>query len=66
MRREQNDPNQISDADSRIVDFRQTPQIKNLEYVFGTKSYFRMLLPSIRKLSHQGINWEEYIHRHMV
>jgi len=66
MRREQNDPNQISDIDNRIVDFRQDPQIKNLEYVFGTRNYLKIFLPSIRKLSHQGINWEDYIHRRHV
>ena len=50
----------------RIVDFRRSSKIKNLEYVFGTQSVWKTFLPSIRKLPLDGIDWENYInHRNM-
>jgi len=51
--------------DYSINDFRQSPK-KNLEYVFGTTNVWRMLLPSTRRLEHEGINWEKYINRHVI
>lgn len=52
--------------DNSISDFRQSSKIRNLEYVFGTTSIWKMLLPSIRRIPHEGINWENYINRHVV
>ena len=51
----------INDLDSKIVDFRQKGARKNLEYIFGTSSIFKIFLPSIRDIGHEGINWERYI-----
>jgi hypothetical protein len=45
------------------VDFRTFDWRKNLEYVFGTSSYWEMLLPSVRKLKHDGVEWRDYINK---
>lgn len=54
------------DFSSRISDFRQPSKLRNLEYIFGTTNVFKMFLPSMKKLKHDGINWESYINRHIV
>jgi hypothetical protein len=51
----------IVDPEPRVVDFRQKDRIRNLEYIFGTSSIWRMFMPSARKLQHDGTNWEAYI-----
>jgi len=53
-------------VDTSISNFRQDSKKKNLEYVFGTRSILKMFLPSIRTIQHEGINWESYIHRHVI
>jgi len=52
--------------DTSISDFRQASKVKNLEYVFGTRNIFKMMLPSIRKIQHEGINWENYINHRKI
>lgn len=39
------------------VHFGFEDKLKNLELVFGTTKIYKMLLPSWRKLSNDGINW---------
>ena len=52
--------------EQRIVDFRRASKMKNLEYVFGTQSAWKIFLPSIRKLPLDGVDWENYInHRNL-
>jgi len=45
----------------KICDFRQDKVTKNLEYIFGTSNVFKMFLPSVRYLEHEGVEWEKYI-----
>jgi len=44
-------------VDPKRVDFRLTPYKRNLEYIFGTSSLLKMLLPSVRSLDHNGMHW---------
>jgi len=41
----------------RKYDFSFPEKRKNLEIIFGTRSVWKMLLPSLRKLNNDGINW---------
>ena len=52
--------------ETRVVDFRQPSKIKNMEYIFGTTNVLKMLLPSVRSIGHDGVNWENYISKHTV
>jgi hypothetical protein len=49
------------DPDSRIVDFRQKNRLANLEVTFGTRSLWRIFMPSWRKLPTDGVDWENWI-----
>jgi hypothetical protein len=63
MRKSQEDmiKNNSFDPEARVVDYRRKNRIDNLEYIFGTRSIWRMLLPSWRKLPNDGVDWENYI-----
>jgi len=65
-RRTQNEIRERDSQNGGVVDFRQESIKKNLEYVFGPVSLFRMFLPSIRPIGHEGINWESYISRSVI
>jgi len=44
-----------------FYDFRQSKILKNLEYIFGTRNFFRMFFPNFKILEHEGVDWENYI-----
>ena len=42
------------DEQTYIYDYKKKKLKDNFEVVFGTKNYFFMLMPSFRKLQHNG------------
>ena len=60
-RRNQQKSKETGILNDKICDFRQESIRANLEYIFGTKNYFKMFLPSFRYLEHEGVEWEKYI-----
>ncbi len=44
-------------------DFRQAKISQNLEYIFGTKSFFKIFFCGLncKTLDHEGADWDDYI-----
>jgi len=48
---------------NNFYNFRQTKVSQNLEYIFGTKSFFKIFFYSVncKTLDHEGVDWDDYI-----